>query len=413
MFGIDCCDVWRCEARGSTVNGMSQTPVLIPLSPAGGEAIPVADSPFWIGQQAECAMRVHHPAVLNRHVALIEREDGFWVRPAPGAEAQLNGIALTEARVLADGDRLQLAPGLEFRFATSEGAATVAPVPGVQVEARREMAQPPPPRPSRHPSKRRRGRSPLIKVRGLAPWAVLGLVAFGAIWALQRGLEGPQPIAAPLSEEDAERFQELMVEASERMERATALLEMGLSEAALAEFARAVNSLETSHLGTNPWLRPRIAAVEAAVGEIYRSKRLAVPEGYANATSSLSMASLFRAEIEADEFSRRVDFTAGQFRDRFGKDFVVTGRDHAEHLALYGVNGALDIRTRDLEAEEIRFLIDTFRTLGIRVKDFSDDQVLAEQVRRAHAAGLSDRAGTGLHLHVDRFASRRDRYTVE
>ena len=392
---------------------MAPTPVLIPLVPAEGEGIPVADSPFWIGQQADCAVRVHHPGVLSRHVALIERGDGFWVRPAPGAEAQLNGVALTEARALADGDQLLLAPGLEFRFSLGVDPAIGASAPSVQVEARAAAVPPPSRRPSRQLGKRRRGSSNLIGAKRLVPLLLLGVVALGAVWAIQRGLAGPEPIAAPLSEEDAELFQELMVDASERMERATALLEMGLADAALAEFARAVNSLETSHLGTNPWLRPRIEAVEAAVGEIYRSRRLEVPAGYANATSSLSMASLFRAEIDSAEFTRRVEFAAEQFRDRFGKDFVVTGRDHPEHVALYGRNGALDIRTRDLTDAEIGFMVETFRTLGIRVKDFSDDQVLAEQVRRAHAAGLSDRAGTGLHLHIDRFASRRDRYTVE
>jgi hypothetical protein len=53
------------------------------------------------------------------------------------------------------------------------------------------------------------------------------------------------------------------------------------------------------------------------------------------------------------------------------------------------------------------------REEGIRVKDFSDDAVLRAQIRSAHAAGLSARAGTGLHLHVDRFPNRRDRWTVQ
>jgi hypothetical protein len=52
------------------------------------------------------------------------------------------------------------------------------------------------------------------------------------------------------------------------------------------------------------------------------------------------------------------------------------------------------------------------REEGIRVKDFSDDAILQAQIRSARAAGLADRAGTGLHLHVDRFPNRRDRWTV-
>jgi hypothetical protein len=46
------------------------------------------------------------------------------------------------------------------------------------------------------------------------------------------------------------------------------------------------------------------------------------------------------------------------------------------------------------------------------VKDFSADSVLQRQINSAIKAGLADRAGTGLHLHVDRFANRRDAFTI-
>jgi hypothetical protein len=52
------------------------------------------------------------------------------------------------------------------------------------------------------------------------------------------------------------------------------------------------------------------------------------------------------------------------------------------------------------------------RAAGIRVKDFSTDSVLQAQIQSAIKAGLADRAGTGVHLHVDRFADRHDRWTT-
>ena len=41
----------------------------------------------------------------------------------------------------------------------------------------------------------------------------------------------------------------------------------------------------------------------------------------------------------------------------------------------------------------------------MRVKDFSTDAVLQAQIRAAYDAGRGDRAGTALHLHVDRFVN--------
>ena len=65
-----------------------------------------------------------------------------------------------------------------------------------------------------------------------------------------------------------------------------------------------------------------------------------------------------------------------------------------------------------MSREQTGYLIAGFGAVGIRVKDFSDDVILQRQIRAAVAAGLADRAGTGLHLHIDRFRDRRDRYTV-
>ena len=121
---------------------------------------------------------------------------------------------------------------------------------------------------------------------------------------------------------------------------------------------------------------------------------------------------LFMSDVSPSEFQERTADVFLRFEAEFGRSVVVTGRDHPEHLSLYGHGGALDLRVRDLSLEEVEWLADGLRAMGLRVKDFSTDAVLADQVRRAQAAGLLDRAGTGLHLHVDRFPSRSDRFTT-
>ncbi len=100
------------------------------------------------------------------------------------------------------------------------------------------------------------------------------------------------------------------------------------------------------------------------------------------------------------------------FAARYGRTIAVTGRDHAEHVALYGAGGAGDLRVRDLTREQVAFAIGALRGAGIRVKDFSTDAVLRAQVAAAVRAGVGERGGTGLHLHADRFLDRVDRWTV-
>ena len=65
-----------------------------------------------------------------------------------------------------------------------------------------------------------------------------------------------------------------------------------------------------------------------------------------------------------------------------------------------------------MSPEQVSFVVVECRARGIRVKDFSQDSILQRQIAAATRAGLLDRAGTGLHLHIDRFANRRDHWTV-
>jgi hypothetical protein len=119
-----------------------------------------------------------------------------------------------------------------------------------------------------------------------------------------------------------------------------------------------------------------------------------------------------QASLSRQQFATAFTFIATQFQAKFGEPIVVTGRDHAEHVALYGPGGALDLRSGTMTPGEIGWLIDECHIHHIRVKDFSRDSVLRAQVEAAQRAGLIGREGTGLHLHIDRFAGRADQWTV-
>jgi hypothetical protein len=116
--------------------------------------------------------------------------------------------------------------------------------------------------------------------------------------------------------------------------------------------------------------------------------------------------------LSVQEFAAGFAAVRAAFAERYRANLIVTGSDHPEHLSLYGPGGALDLRSSTLQPDQVQFVVDAARTQGIRVKDFSQDSVLRVQIAAAIKAGVSNRAGTGLHLHIDRFANRRDRFTV-
>lgn len=390
------------------------TPRLVPLAPTRGSEAPLSVSPFWVGTGAGCGLRLHLPGVADRHVALLEREDGIWLVPVRAVQTapRVNGAPVAAEVRLRPGDVVELVPGASYRFATGErAAAPVVPAPA------REPAQPPTRGPGLRERIARRFRrrggsgllSPLARVAIVA--ALLLVIGSGAL--LVRAFRAGSAVR-PLSEEDAEYFDALTLTAYEHVERGTSLLELGLADPALREFARAVNTLETSRLRDDRPVRRSVAGLESAIAEIYRSKRIRVPGRYAAAPRTpTSHRPAMRGAMSPEQFAERFARVQQLFSERFGRALVVTGRDHAEHVSLYGPGSALDLRVRDLSREQVGFAIAVMREEGIRVKDFSDDAILRAQIRSAHAAGLSDRAGTGLHLHIDRFPNRRDRWTVQ
>src|SRR5262249_16476617 len=119
--------------------------------------------------------------------------------------------------------------------------------------------------------------------------------------------------------------------------------------------------------------------------------------------------------LTIQSFQQRFAALQDSFREKFGRDMVITGADHEEHRRLYGSGSAFDVRVKDLSSEQIKFIIDTGRALGLRVKDFSTwDKVQAHNARVFGLGLQSDTLATSVHLHIDRNPdAARTRYVAD
>jgi hypothetical protein len=375
-------------------------PILTPVPPTPGSPVTLgARSPAWLGARGDGVVQVALPGIAERHTALVEREDGWWASEGQGP-ASINGAPLAGSVHLADGDVLEIAPGYRFQFSTG-----VAPSPAASAGA------------ASAPRKRRKRR----RVRGdreQPPYAVVAvvllilLVVGGAAYGIWRAVDQSRHRADILTDHQLGEFDSLMVVADDHVERGSALLELGLEPRALDEFALAVNTFTASDLRNHPDVAPRVGALEAAISGIYREHHLKAPSQYAGKSTTLSADQQRAATLTVEQFAVAFAEVAAAYQRRFGEPIEVTGRDHAEHLSLYGPGGALDLRARTMSPAQTAFVTAECHARKIRVKDFSQDAVLQAEIRSAIQSGKFDQAGTGLHLHIDRFGGRRDRWTT-
>jgi len=102
-------------------------------------------------------------------------------------------------------------------------------------------------------------------------------------------------------------------------------------------------------------------------------------------------------------FQKRFSELRKRFQEKYSREIMLTGADHAEHRRLYGSGSAYDIRVRDLTREQVAFIITTGRSLGLRIKDFSTWETVAAHNARTLMLGRPlDTLATGIHLHIDR-----------
>ena len=377
------------------------TPSLTPLPPAPGAPLAFKDAkPVTIGSGVRSRLRIEAEGVSAKH-AVVEQLDGVWWIRAIDGPVELNGVLLAGPARLHDRDQIRVAPNRYYEFATGE-RRTRRMVSDTEMLAR--------------PRKRASGRLPAprrsISVAAIASVVVALLLIAGAAYVAWYGAVRAPKSVNVLDDRQAAEFDTLLVTAYDHVERGGTLLELGLGDGAADEFAQAVNTLALSRLRNNPLVKPRIEALEATVASIYRERSLAVPGNYANATSPLTADQLKTASLSAEDFAAKFGLMAATFAATFGHQIVVSGRDHAEHVILYGRGGAMDLSIKEMNRGEVSWLIDKAHALHIRVKDFSQDSVLRRQVARAIKAGLLFEAGTGLHLHIDRFANKHDRWTT-
>lgn len=110
--------------------------------------------------------------------------------------------------------------------------------------------------------------------------------------------------------------------------------------------------------------------------------------------------------LTPEAFQQRFVELRRVFREKYGRDMVLTGADHGEHRRLYGKGSAYDIRVRDLNREQVGFIIATGNKLGLRIKDFSTWEKVAAHNARTYALGRPlDTLATGVHLHIDRMVA--------
>jgi hypothetical protein len=384
-------------------------PLLVTEPPLAAAEFPLRGASVRIGRAVDAGVRLDHPLIDAKHALLLEREDGWWITAPPG-KVQINGDLLVGERLLRHNDRVQLAPGALLRY--DSGAPPAAPPPP------RKAATPVPAR-ARRRWRMPRLAMPSISWHGIGGWIavlfVVGLVGGFGWYAYKAWGSRPADVVeqSPLTIPQASQFDSLLTVAYDHIERGQMLLEFGANAAALDEFATGIATITASSLRNVPYVQARIEALRASVADGYRSRNLSVPGTYATAKRTISLAtSGLAAALSVDQFSSGFAAIQSAFEARFRAKLVVTGADHAEHLSLYGPGGALDLRSSTLRPEQLQFVIGEARSKGIRVKDFSQDSILRVQIAAAIKAGLADRAGTGLHLHIDRFANKRDRFTL-
>ncbi|MEQ1692036.1 MAG: FHA domain-containing protein [Gemmatimonas sp.] len=374
---------------------------LEPVPPTLGEGVALTDRVQCIIGSADTADLRIDDSGIRAHHCVLEYRNERWLITENDPSVLVNGHTLAGPTRLFDRDVLAISVTQQWEFVSGERRTVELPIPG-----------------ARHMPRKRRTTDGFELPERPFPWKVVGIVttacvlASVAVYAVWYGQRATPDMETMLSDRQAVQFDSLLVAAYDHLERGNSLLELGIQDDAAQEFARGINTLALSDLRNHPQVKPRIQALESSVAAMYRERRIAVPDAYVGARSPIAADKIRAAVLSREQFAHAFDLVSGAFRLRFGEAIVVVGRDHAEHLTLYGEGGALDLRSMTMSLTQVAFVIAQCRSYGIRVKDFSQDSILRRQVAAAIRAGLPERAGTGLHLHIDRFADRRDRWTI-
>jgi hypothetical protein len=222
---------------------------------------------------------------------------------------------------------------------------------------------------------------------------------------------------------------EILATARQHLHKGEACLKDGNTECARREFDQAIDSIFDAGVDVRSDERLR-AGLREMVETInrYETSSIAGNAGGGWKTQEFEgRPAQEQADIaEANEFSfptgpltsadfqRRFNELRNNFRGKYGRDMTLTGADHGEHTRLYGRGSAYDIRVRDLNREQVNYIIATGNKLGLRIKDFSTwDKVAAHNARSLSLGRPLDTYATGIHLHIDRMTPILNRRMVE
>ena len=176
------------------------TPVLTPVAPTRGAAQPITASPTWIGSASNCHLQLQLPGVADHHLALLEREDGWWASEGKG-RTSINGQPLSGTRLLADGDVIDIVAGCRYEF--SSGVPRAQRRAEEPAEVAVKIAKP------RRVHRPGGGRAwgPYVAVAALL--LLLGIGGYALYVALVKAEKSPEI----LTDQQAELFDRLLVEA--------------------------------------------------------------------------------------------------------------------------------------------------------------------------------------------------------
>ena len=223
--------------------------------------------------------------------------------------------------------------------------------------------------------------------------------------------------------------EEILAASQQHLHKGEACLKDGNFECARREFDQAIDSIFDSGVDVRGDERLR-AGLRELIEKINRYETSSIATSAAGGwktqefdgrpvedRADVAEANEFAAPtgpLTSADFQRRFNELRKNFRNKYGRDMTLTGADHGEHTRLYGRGSAYDIRVRDLNREQVSFIIDAGNKLGLRIKDFSTwGKVAAHNARSLSLGRPLDTFATGIHLHIDRMTPFINRRMVE
>lgn len=235
--------------------------------------------------------------------------------------------------------------------------------------------------------------------------------------------------AQPPRARDAFNAEEVLAAAQQHLHKGEACLKDGNFECARREFDQTIDSIFDLGVDVRGDERLR-AGLRELIEKINRYETSSIAESAAGGwktqefdgrpveeRADVAEAGEFdtpTGPLTSADFQRRFNELRKNFRNKYGRDMTLTGADHGEHTRLYGRGSAYDIRVRDLNREQVNYIISAGSKLGLRIKDFSTwDKVAAHNARSLSLGRPLDTYATGIHLHIDRMAPVMNRRMVE